>query len=267
VTGKSRRTVIDSKNPEERPAIVIKSVRDKKRHNPYMLPIDAILLVDEGDEVKAGDVIAKLPRATTKTKDITGGLPRVAELFEVRKPKEIAVLSEIDGYVSIDKEKKKGKQRIAVTPVDYGDEKEYLIPRGKHISVYEGDYVRAGEPLVSGSAIPQDILSIKGEIAVARYLVDEVQEVYRLQGVRINDKHIEVIVRQMMRRFSVVNPGETDFIAGEQVDRIRFEEANEQIMEKGGKPAVAEPLILGITKASLSTDSFISALFLPFLTS
>ncbi len=216
-------------------------------------------MVEEGDSTQAGDIIAKLPRATTKTKDITGGLPRVAELFEVRKPKDIAVLSEIDGYVSIAKGTKKGKQKITITPVDVGEKKEYLIPRGKHINVYEGDYVRAGEPLIGGAAIPQDLLNIKGEIALARYLVDEVQEVYRLQGVRINDKHIEVIVRQMMRRVKVHEVGDTDFITEEQVDRGVFEEANRAVIEKGGKPAVAEPLILGITKASLSTDSFISA--------
>ena len=204
-------------------------------------------------------MLAKLPRATTKTKDITGGLPRVAELFEVRKPKEISVLSEIDGYVSIAKGTKKGKQKITVEPVDVGEKKEYLIPRGKHINVYEGDYVRAGEPLISGSAIPQDILNIKGEVALARYLVDEVQEVYRLQGVRINDKHIEVIVRQMMRRVKVREIGDTEFIIEEQVDKNIFETANRAIIEKGGRPAVAEPLILGITKASLSTESFISA--------
>jgi DNA-directed RNA polymerase subunit beta' len=223
------------------------------------LPNDAILLVEEGDKVKAGDVIAKLPRATTKTKDITGGLPRVAELFEVRKPKETAVLSEIDGYVSISKATKKGKQKVTVTPIDVGEKKDYLIPRGKHINVYEGDYVRAGEALISGSAIPQDILNIKGEIALARYLVDEVQEVYRLQGVRINDKHIEVIVRQMMRRVKIIDPGDTDFITEEQIDRIKFDDANQEVIKKGKEPAVAEPLILGITKASLSTDSFISA--------
>ena len=185
--------------------------------------------------------------------------PRVAELFEVRKPKEVAVLSEIDGYVSISKATKKGKQRVTITPVDVGDKKEYLIPRGKHINVYEGDYVRAGEPLIGGAANPQDILKIKGEVALAKYLVDEVQEVYRLQGVRINDKHIEVIVRQMMRRVKIVDVGDTDFILEEQVDKITFEETNEAIISKGGMPAVAEPLILGITKASLSTDSFISA--------
>ncbi len=211
-----------------------------------------------GARVRAGEVIAKLPRATTKTKDITGGLPRVAELFEVRKPKETAVLSEINGYVSVSKGVK-GKQKVTVTPVEVGDKKEYLIPRGKHINVYEGDYVKAGEPLIGGSAIPQDILNIQGEVSLARYLVDEVQEVYRLQGVRINDKHIEVIVRQMMRRVKVTDPGDTDFITEEQIDKIRFEEMNEVIKAKGGKPARAEPLILGITKASLSTESFISA--------
>ena len=266
VTGKSSRTIIESKNAEVRPRISIKVKDGKTAKLPrstsvalYELPVDAVLLIEEGDEVKAGDVIAKLPRATTKTKDITGGLPRVAELFEVRKPKETAVLSEIDGYVSISKSTKKGKQKIMVTPVDVGEEKEYLIPRGKHINVYEGDYIRAGEPLISGAANPQEILNIMGEIALARYLVDEVQEVYRLQGVRINDKHIEVTVRQMMRRVKVVDVGDTDFIIEEQVDRIRFEEVNNEVIKKGGKPAIAEPLILGITKASLSTESFISA--------
>jgi len=258
--------IAESKSGEERPRISIKDKDGKTAKLPesagrarYLLPIDAILLVEEQDEVKAGDVIAKLPRATTKTKDITGGLPRVAELFEVRKPKETAVLSQIDGYVSIAKATKKGKQRVTVTPIDVGEKKEYLIPRGKHINVYEGDYIRAGEPLIAGAAVPQDILNIKGEIALARYLVDEVQEVYRLQGVRINDKHIEVVVRQMMRRVKVMDSGDTDFIAEEQVDRVRFEEANRDVIEKGKNPAVAEPLILGITKASLSTDSFISA--------
>jgi DNA-directed RNA polymerase subunit beta' len=224
----------------------------------YPLPVEAILLVEEGDTVKAGDVLAKLPRATTKTKDITGGLPRVAELFEVRRPKETAVLSRIDGYVSIAKGPK-GKQKVTVTPVDGGDVEEYLIPRGKHINFYEGDYIRAGEPLIAGSAIPQDILTIKGEVALARYLVNEVQEVYRLQGVRINDKHIEVIVRQMMRRVKIKEVGDTEFIIEEQIDKSVFEAVNKEVKAKGGKPAVAEPLILGITKASLSTDSFISA--------
>jgi DNA-directed RNA polymerase subunit beta' len=266
VTGKSSRTIIESKSGEERPRISIKDKDGKTSKLPassgvarYLLPINAIMLVEEGDDIKAGDVIAKLPRATTKTKDITGGLPRVAELFEVRKPKEITVLSEIDGYVSISKATKKGKQKITITPLDVGEKKEYLIARGKHINVYEGDYIRAGEALISGSAIPQDILNIKGEIPLARYLVDEVQEVYRLQGVHINDKHIEVVVRQMMRRVKVVDPGDTDFIVEEQIDKNRFEEANRAVIAKGKTPAVAEPLILGITKASLSTESFISA--------
>ena len=266
VTGKSSLTIIESKSAEERPRISIKDETGKtaklarsSNMARYTLPIGAILLVEEGADVRAGEIIAKLPRATTKTKDITGGLPRVAELFEVRKPKEIAVLSEIDGYVSIEKGTKKGKQKITISPVDIGDKKEYLIPRGKHVNVYEGDYIRAGEPLISGSAIPQDILNIKGEIALARYLVDEVQEVYRLQGVRINDKHIEVIVKQMMRRVKVLDPGDTDFIIEEQIDRTKFEETNRAVIEDGGKPATAEPLILGITKASLSTESFISA--------
>jgi DNA-directed RNA polymerase subunit beta' len=161
--------------------------------------------------------------------------------------------------VAISKSTKKGKQKVTITPVDVGDKKEYLIPRGKHINVYEGDYVRSGEALIGGSAIPQDILKIKGEVALAKYLVDEVQEVYRLQGVRINDKHIEVIVRQMMRRVKVMDVGDTEFIVEEQVDRIRFENTNLAVVAKGGKPAVGEPLILGITKASLSTDSWVSA--------
>ena len=266
VTGKSSRTVIESKSSEIRPRISIKDESGKTARLPessgmarYILPVNAILLVEEGDTVNAGDVVAKLPRATTKTKDITGGLPRVAELFEVRRPKEAAVLSEIDGYVSISKGTKKGKQKVTVTPVDVGEKREYFIPRGKHINVYEGDYIRAGEPLIGGSANPQDILNIKGEVALAKYLVDEVQEVYRLQGVRINDKHIEVIVRQMMRRVKILDVGDTEFIVEEQVDKTRFEEINRAVIEMGGKPAVAEPLILGITKASLSTDSFISA--------
>ncbi|RJQ52768.1 MAG: DNA-directed RNA polymerase subunit beta' [Desulfobacteraceae bacterium] len=266
VTGMSSRTIIDYKGTEIRPRISIKDAEGKTAKLPesegmarYILPVGAILMVEEGDDVRAGDVIAKLPRATTKTKDITGGLPRVAELFEVRKPKDTTILSEINGYVSIAKGTKKGKQKVTVTPVDVGEKREYLIPRGKHINVYEGDYVRAGEPLIGGAANPQDILTIKGEVALAKYLVDEVQEVYRLQGVRINDKHIEIIVRQMMRRLKVLDVGDTDFIVEEQVDRVAFEEANLKAIEAGGKPAVAEPLILGITKASLSTESFISA--------
>ncbi|MFA6013063.1 MAG: DNA-directed RNA polymerase subunit beta', partial [Desulfobacteraceae bacterium] len=264
VTGKSSRTIIESRIGDVRPRLSIKDSSNKTAIlgsgglARYPLPVDAVLLVEEFDEVKAGDIIAKLPRATTKTKDITGGLPRVAELFEVRKPKETAVLSEIDGFVSISKGTK-GKQKVTVNPVDVGEKKEYLIPKGRHVNVYEGDYVRAGEKLTSGSENPQDILSIKGEVALASYLVDEVQQVYRLQGVRINDKHIEVIVRQMMKRVKIIEAGDTDFIAEEQVDRQRFADVNRDAVEKGGTPATGEPLVLGITKASLSTDSFISA--------
>ncbi|MFK5952223.1 MAG: DNA-directed RNA polymerase subunit beta' [Desulfobacterium sp.] len=265
VTGKVSRTIIEGKSSDIRPRITIKDKDGKGIKLPgatanvmYYLPVHAILMKDDDDEIMAGDVIAKLPRATTKTKDITGGLPRVAELFEVRKPKEPSMLTAIDGYVEVSKGTK-GKQKVTVTPTDVGDKKEYLIPKGRHVNVYDGDYVKAGEPLIGGSANPQDILNIKGEVALARYLVDEVQEVYRLQGVRINDKHIEVIISQMMRRVKVLEVGDTDFIPDEQVDRDRFAEANRDIVMKGGEPARGEPLILGITKASLATDSFISA--------
>ena len=266
VTGKSSHTIIASKSPDVRPRLVIKGEDGKTVKLStsggglamYNLPVNAILLVEEGDDVKAGDVVAKLPRATTKTKDITGGLPRVAELFEIRKPKITTVLTEIDGDVTISKGVK-GKQKVTIENKEVGEKKEYLIPRGRYISVYEGDYVKAGDPLIEGSANPQDILNIKGEVALASYLVNEVQEVYRLQGVRINDKHIEVIVRQMMRRIKIIDVGDTDFIHEEQVDRIRFADVNQKVIEEGGIPANGEPLILGITKASLSTDSFISA--------
>jgi DNA-directed RNA polymerase subunit beta' len=169
------------------------------------------------------------------------------------------VLSEIDGYVSISKSPKKGKQKVTVTPVDAGEKREYLIPRGRHINVLEGDYVKAGEQLTGGSPNPQDILTIKGAVALARYLLDGVQEVYRLQGVKINDKHIEIIVRQMLRRVRIKDVGETSFLIDDQLERSIFEEENERVLANGGKPAMAEPLLLGITKASLSTESFISA--------
>ena len=202
-------------------------------------------------------MLARIPRETTKTKDITGGLPRVAELFEVRKPKENAVISEIDGIVSFGKDTK-GKRKVVVTP-EVGEPREYLIPKGKHISVHEGDYVRAGEPLMDGSANPHDILAVRGEKELAKYLVDEVQQVYRLQGVKINDKHIEAIVRQMLKRVRIIEPGDSDFLMGEQCDKFIFEEINQKLLEEGLRPAAAEPLLLGITKASLSTESFISA--------
>ena len=265
VTGKVSRTITEGKDSDVRPRIVIKDKDGKNVKLPnskttarYYLPVNAILTVEEDDEIMAGDVIAKLPRATTKTKDITGGLPRVAELFEVRKPKDPTVLTEIDGYVTVSKGTK-GRQKVTITPTDVGEKKEYAIPKGQHVTVYDGDYVKAGDPLIAGSANPQDIMNIKGEVALAKYLVDEVQEVYRLQGVRINDKHIEVVIRQMMRRVKVLDPGDTNFIPDEQVDRVRFEEVNREVAMRGGSPAKGEPLILGITKASLSTDSFLSA--------
>ena len=205
-----------------------------------------------------GDPIAKIPRETTKTKDITGGLPRVAELFEARKPKEVALISEIDGTVSFGKDVK-GKRKVVVTP-DVGESREYLIPRGKHISVHNSDKIKAGEVLMDGSPDPSDILNVKGEQELAKYLVDEVQEVYRLQGVKINDKHIEIIVRQMLKRIRIKDEvGDTKFLVGEQVSKMAFEEENARVVQKGGKPAHGEPLLLGITKASLNTDSFISA--------
>jgi DNA-directed RNA polymerase subunit beta' len=265
VTGKVSRTIQEGRNSDMRPRISLRDKDSKSVKLPnskiaahYFLPVNAILKVEDEDEVMAGDVVAKLPRATTKTKDITGGLPRVAELFEVRKPKDPNVLTEIDGYTTISKGVK-GKQKVLVTPGDVGEPKEYTIPKGQHIMVYDGDYVHAGEPLTVGSANPQDIMNIKGDVALAKYLVDEVQEVYRLQGVRINDKHIEVVIRQMMRRVKVISPGSTNFIPDEQVDKIVFEETNRAAAAEGGEPAKGEPLILGITKASLSTDSFLSA--------
>jgi len=264
VTGKASRMVIQYRATEYRPRISIKDDRGRTLKLPggkgearYMLPIGTIIGVNEGDYVEAGVALAKIPRETTKTKDITGGLPRVAELFEVRKPKEYAIITEIDGVVSFGKDLK-GKRQVIVTP-EYGEPKEYLIPRGKHINVHEGDYVRAGEPLMDGVINPHDLLRVKGVKALARYLVDEIQEVYRLQGVKINDKHIEVIVRQMLRRVKITGVGDSSFMLGEQVERHRFEEENERILAEGGQPATAEPMLLGITRASLTTDSFISA--------
>ncbi|QCQ21062.1 DNA-directed RNA polymerase subunit beta' [Desulfoglaeba alkanexedens] len=263
VTGKSCKVVVESRDPDMRPRISIKDERGRTMkvgdggHARYFMPVGAILMVNEGDVVFPGDVLARIPRETTKTKDITGGLPRVAELFEVRKPKENAVIAEIDGVVSFGKDTK-GKRKVVVTP-EVGEPREYLIPKGKHISVHEGDYVRAGEALMDGSRNPHDVLSILGEKELAKWLVDEVQQVYRLQGVKINDKHIEVIVRQMLRRVRITDPGDTDFLIGEQVEKPIFEDVNAKLETEGKRPAVAEPLLLGITKASLSTHSFISA--------
>ena len=272
VTGMSTKVVVETKNPDSRPRISIKDESGKTtklpaesgRYARYFMPVGANIVVSEGSMMYPGDAMAKIPRETTKTKDITGGLPRVAELFEARKPKEVTVISEIDGLVAFGKDVK-GKRKVIITPdaAETGNKtlspKEYLIPRGKHISVHEGDRVRAGEPIMDGLANPHDILSILGEKELAKFLVDEVQEVYRLQGVKINDKHIEAIVRQMLQRVRIQEVGDSDFLLGEQVEKYKFEEENEKIRQRGGQVAVAEPLLLGITKASLSTESFISA--------
>ncbi|HET7753424.1 MAG TPA: DNA-directed RNA polymerase subunit beta', partial [Anaeromyxobacteraceae bacterium] len=270
VTGLARKVVIASKDTDARPRISIKDASNQTMKlvssdadARYMLPEGANIVVTDGDEVDAGDVLAKMPRETMKTKDITGGLPRVAELFEARKPKEHAVISEIDGVVSFGKDTK-GKRKVIITPEVDGKlrpdlAKEYLIGKGKHISVHQGDRVRAGEALMDGAANPHDILKVLGEKELARWMVDEVQEVYRLQGVRINDKHIETIVRQMLRRVRIVDVGDTSFLVDEQAEKWVFEEENDKVMAEGGRPAQGEPLLLGITKASLSTESFISA--------
>ncbi|QQR80841.1 MAG: DNA-directed RNA polymerase subunit beta' [Deltaproteobacteria bacterium] len=266
VTGLSRKVVVESKDTDLRPRISIKDSEAKgatkkisgtEREARYLLPVGANIVVNEGQEVVAGDIIAKIPRETTKTKDITGGLPRVAELFEARKPKETAIISEVDGYVTFGKDTK-GKRKVLIKP-ETGDALEYLIPRGKHIGVHEGDFIRAGEPLMDGAANPHDILKVLGAKALAKYLVDEIQEVYRLQGVKINDKHIEVIVRQMLRKVRIKDVGDTDFLEDDTIDKADFEEENEAVKKKGGTPATGESILLGITKASLSTDSFISA--------
>ena len=265
VTGKISRVIVESRDLDVRPRISIKdtsgktaSLAESKRAKArYYFPVGAIIMVNEGDHVGPGAVLGKIPRETTKTKDITGGLPRVAELFEVRKPKETAIISEIDGVVSFGKYTK-GKRKMTITP-EVGEQVHYFVPRGKHVSVLDGDYVRAGEALMDGSADPHDILKIRGLKELAKYLVNEVQEVYRLQGVKINDKHIEVIVRQMVRQVSVTDPGDSQFLLGDSVEKWRFEEENRKIIEKGGRAALARPLLLGITKASLNTESFISA--------
>lgn len=264
VTGLSHKVIVESKASDKRPKLLITDsqgnvvkIEGSSRVGRYMLPVGANLVVNDGDEIKAGDTIAKIHRETTKTKDITGGLPRVAELFEARKPKDAAVISEIDGVVSFGKDTK-GKRKVIVVP-EMGEQKDYLIGKGRHLAINEGDYVRAGEPLMDGPINPHDILRVLGEKALAKYLVDEVQEVYRLQGVKINDKHIETIVRQMLRKVKIKEAGDTVFLAGEQVEKGIFEDENQRVMQTGGVPATAEPLLLGITKASLTTESFISA--------
>jgi DNA-directed RNA polymerase subunit beta' len=258
VTGLMRLIIVDSADEKKQPTIEIRDGNGKLARR-YHMPSHAHLMVSEGDQVDGGDVLAKIPRETTKTKDITGGLPRVVELFEARKPRETAVISEIDGIVKHGGIVK-GMRKMIIIPDEEGAEpREYSLPRGVHVNVQEGDRVRAGEPLMDGPSNPHDILSVLGEKALHSYLVNEIQEVYRLQGVTINDKHIEVIVRQMMRWVKVEDVGDTEFLVDEQVDKIRFTEENERIIAEDERPATGRPLLLGITKASLSTESFISA--------
>ncbi len=254
VSGQKRLVVKDS-DEKNQPRLELRD--GNKVLKTYQMPIRANLHVEDGQEVEPGDIIAKIPRETTKTKDIVGGLPRVVELFEARRPGETAVMSEIDGTVAFGPISK-GKRKLLITGEDNG-EREYDIPRGTHINVQEGDHVKAGEPLMDGPLNPHDILRVLGTTALQEYLVNEIQEVYRLQGVNINDKHIEVIVRQMLRWVKIKDVGDTDFLLEEQVDRFRYEDENRRILDNGGQPSSAEPLLLGITKASLSTDSFISA--------
>ena len=265
VTGLASKVIIEDQGGQRQPRVSIKAVEGEgaqavetdRTIGSYALPVRAHVMVADGAMVSAGEVIAKIPRETTKTKDITGGLPRVAELFEARKPKEQATITEIDGVVRF-AGIQKGMRKIEVQ-ADDGEVKEYLVPRGKHITVREGDRVKAGEPLMEGSENPHDILAVLGDKQLQEYLVNEVQEVYRLQGVTINDKHIEIIVRQMLRRVRIEEVGDTDFVVGELVDRFVFNEENDKVVAGNGRPATAKPILLGITKASLSTDSFISA--------
>jgi DNA-directed RNA polymerase subunit beta' len=223
----------------------------------YFLPVGAVILAMEGDQVSAGDIIAKIPRQSSKTRDITGGLPRVVELFEARRPKEYAIIAANEGVVSFGKDLK-GKQRVIVTP-EQGDPQEYLLPKGKQLAVNEGDWVRPGEPLMEGSPVPQDILRVLGLEELSRFMVNEIQEVYRLQGVKINDKHIEVIVRQMLQKVAITDPGDSTYVVGEAVERDDFLATNLKLERQNDRMASAVPLLLGITKASLSTPSFISA--------
>lgn len=256
VTGLTTKVIVDTTDETYQPRFMLKD-DEGKTIDQKLLPTGANLQLSDGDRVFAGDVIAKIPRDTTKTKDITGGLPRVVELFEARKPKEQATISEIDGVLYFG-EVSRGMRKLIVRN-ENGDEREYSIPRGTHINVREGDRIKAGEPLMDGPSNPHDILRVLGAKEVQKYLVDEVQQVYRLQGVTINDKHIEIIVRQMLRRVRISDPGDTSFLMDDYVDRFVFDEENQRVSQAGGEPASGRPLLLGITVASLSTDSFFSA--------
>ncbi|MEO0921933.1 MAG: DNA-directed RNA polymerase subunit beta', partial [Pseudomonadota bacterium] len=268
-TGMTQKIVTDwraaPKGNELKPEILIADASGEPVRNDagnpvtYPMSVDAILSIEDGQEIEAGDVVARIPREGAKTKDITGGLPRVAELFEARRPKDHAIIAEIDGYVRYGRDYK-NKRRISIEPADESKEPvEYMVPKGKHIPVQEGDFVQKGDYIMDGNPAPHDILSIMGVEALADYMIDEVQDVYRLQGVKINDKHIEVVVRQMLQKWEILDSGETTLLKGEHVDKAEFEAANEKAMAKGKRPAQGEPILLGITKASLQTRSFISA--------
>jgi DNA-directed RNA polymerase subunit beta' len=267
-TGISKRVVIDwrgsARTADLKPAMTIMGVDGKIAKLArggdarYILPVDGIISVEPGASVKAGDVLARVSTDSAKTRDITGGLPRVAELFEARRPKDAAIIAEKSGVIGFGKDYK-NKRRVTLTPHDGSDGVEYLIPKGKHIHLQDGDVVEVGDYILDGNPAPHDILAIKGVEELAAYLVNEIQEVYRLQGVGINDKHIEVIVRQMLQKIEITESGDSDILTGDQVDRIELEEVNEKLREEGKKPASGVPVLLGITKASLQTRSFISA--------
>jgi len=268
-TGIAKRIVIDwrmsPRSASLRPALVIKGKDGKIAKVArggdarYMLPVESIISFEPGAKVNAGDVITRISINSAKTRDITGGLPRVAELFEARRPKDHAIIAEISGTIQFGRDFK-NKQRVSIVPYEEGGEPvEYLIPKSKHIHLQDGDVVEKGDYIVDGNPAPHDILAIKGVEELAAYLVNEIQEVYRLQGVSINDKHIEVIVRQMLQKVDIVDPGDTDFLPGEQIDETELESANEIMKAEGKKLATGTPVLLGITKASLQTRSFISA--------
>ncbi len=250
-------TVVIEHKEDLHPQIVI--IDDHKEVvASYSIPAGAHIIVAEGKKVQAGALLAKTPRKIAKTKDITGGLPRVAELFEARRPKDAAEIAKIDGVVDFGGSVR-GKRRILLRDPETGAEEEHLIPLNKHVIVFKGDLVKKGSQLTEGPVVPHEILDVCGPQDLQEHLVNEVQEVYRLQGVEINDKHIEIIVRQMLRKVKITEPGDTGLLWGDQIDRLEFESENKKVVEKGGKPAEAVPVLLGITKASLETDSFISA--------
>jgi DNA-directed RNA polymerase subunit beta' len=267
-TGISKRVVIDwrgsARTADLKPAMTIMGADGKIAKLArggdarYILPVDGIISVEPGSTVKAGDVLARVSTDSAKTRDITGGLPRVAELFEARRPKDAAIIAEKSGVIGFGKDYK-NKRRVTLTPHDGSDGVEYLIPKGKHIHLQDGDVVEVGDYILDGNPAPHDILAIKGVEELAAYLVNEIQEVYRLQGVGINDKHIEVIVRQMLQKVEITESGDSDILTGDQVDRVELEEVNAKLREEGKKPASGVPVLLGITKASLQTRSFISA--------